>query len=160
MRRTWALRGAAPVLRRLSKRREVSSLIAVTPCGRLSAWHIPGHANALTVIRALKHFRRTLGSPLLIVWDRANIHRDTRVRRFIAEHGEQFADHLLPPYAPDLNPEEQANAIIKARCANAVPATICELKGHAKLAVRYLQRHPHMVRNFFHHAGLSVTGVW
>src|SRR3712207_8481374 len=39
---TWALRGATPVLRRLSKRREVSSVVAVTPAGRLYARHVRG----------------------------------------------------------------------------------------------------------------------
>ena len=32
---TWARRGLPPVLRRVSKRREVSSIVAITPDGRL-----------------------------------------------------------------------------------------------------------------------------
>src|SRR3712207_9312723 len=38
---TWARRGVTPVLRRLSKRREVASVAAVTPAGRL---YLPGGA--------------------------------------------------------------------------------------------------------------------
>ena len=37
---TWARRGLTPVLRRVSKRREVSSMVAVTPDGRLYARHV------------------------------------------------------------------------------------------------------------------------
>ena len=36
---TWARRGLTPVLRRVSKRREVSSIVAITPDGRLYARH-------------------------------------------------------------------------------------------------------------------------
>lgn len=60
----------------------------------------------------------------------------------------------LPPYAPELNPEEQANAIIKRRMANALPASIDELHCWACRGIRYLQRHPRLVQHFFHHAGL------
>jgi hypothetical protein len=37
---TWARRGRTPVLKRLSKRREVASVVAVTPDGRLFARHL------------------------------------------------------------------------------------------------------------------------
>ena len=60
---TWAPRGATPVLRRVSKRREVSSIVAVTPDGRLYARHFRGSISSETVIVALRHFRRKVGAP-------------------------------------------------------------------------------------------------
>lgn len=66
---TWALQGRTPVARRLSRRRELSSVIAVTPDGRLYAWHVPGSVPGADVARALKHFRAWIGTPLLVVWD-------------------------------------------------------------------------------------------
>src|SRR3712207_8455806 len=63
---TWALRGATPVLRRLSKRRAVSSVVAVTPAGRLYARHGRGSVSSREVIRALPPFRRQIGRPLLV----------------------------------------------------------------------------------------------
>ena len=43
---TWARRGATPLLRRVSKRREVSSIVAVTPDGRLYARHVRGSVSS------------------------------------------------------------------------------------------------------------------
>lgn len=140
----------------MSKRRELSSLIAVTRRGRLAACHVRGAVHAPDVIRTLKHCRRRFG-PLLIIWDGLQAHRDKRVKAFIAAHRGDFAVHPLPPYAPELNPEEPVNALIKARTANALPATIEELREHARGAVRYVQRHPEIVRAFFRHVGLHVT---
>ena len=156
MRTTWAPAGRPPVLRRVSKRREVSSIIAVTPAGRIAARHVLGTAHGPDVIRALQHFRHVFGRPLLVVWDRSNTHRDHRVRDFIAAHPADYAAWPLPPYAPDVNPEEQANGIIKSRMANALPGSIAELKAWACRGIRYLQRHPEIVANFFRHAGLHV----
>lgn len=157
MRQTWAPTGQPPVLRRVSQRREVSSIIAITPGGRLAARHVPGAVHGPDVVRALRHFQHVFGRRLLIVWDRATPHRDRRVQRFLAEQPGAIVTRALPSYAPDLNPEEQANGIIKGRTANALPATERELKAHACRAVRYLQRHPEIVRTFFQHAGLDVN---
>lgn len=140
----------------MSKRREVSSVIAVTPTGRIVARHVIGTVKGPDVIRALRHFRHVLGQPLLLVWDRSNTHRDQRVQRFVAAHPADYAAWFLPPYAPDLNPEEQANSVIKSRMANALPASIAELRDLACRSIRYLQRHPGLVSNFFRHAGLHV----
>ena len=60
------------MLRRVSKRREVSSIVAVTPDGRLFARHFRGSVSSEEVILALRHFRRGVGAPLLVVWDRLN----------------------------------------------------------------------------------------
>jgi transposase len=106
------------------------------------------------VIRALGHFHRVFRRALLMVWDRANTHTDRRVQAFVAAHPVDFATWPLPPYAPELNPEEQANAIIKRRMANALPDSVAELRAWACRGVRYLQRHPTLVQHFFEHAGL------
>lgn len=156
MRTTWAPAGRPPVLRRVSKRREVSSIIAVTPAGRIAARHVLATVHGPDVIRALRHFRHVFGRPLLVVWDRSNTHRDHRVQAFVAAHAADYATWSLPPYAPDLNPEEQANGVIKSRTANALPDSVAELKALACRSIRYLQRHPQLVRNFFRHAGLHV----
>ena len=160
MRTTWAPAGRPPVLRRVSKRREVSSIIAVTPAGRIAARHVLGTVHGPDVIRALQHFRHVFGRPLLVVWDRSNTHRDHRVRAYIAAHPMDYAAWPLPPYAPELNPEEQANGVIKSRMANALPNSVAELKSLACRSIRYLQRHPSLVTNFFRHAGLHVKQPW
>ena len=56
-----------PVLQRLSKRREVSSVVAITPDGRLYARHFHTSVTSPTVISALRYLRRRIGTPLLVV---------------------------------------------------------------------------------------------
>jgi hypothetical protein len=85
-----------PVLRRLSKRREVSSIVAVTPAGRLYARHFRSSITSELVIQALRHFRRQIGCPLLVVWDRLNAHRARRTAAFLAAHPRDFAVAYLP----------------------------------------------------------------
>lgn len=153
---TWARRGRTPVVRRVSRRREVSSIVVVTPDGRLYARHHTGTVNTRAVLAALPAFRRQLATPLLIVWDRLNAHRSREVRQFVAAHARDYAVAYLPAYAPELNPEEQANAWVKRAMANALPASITALAALARTSVRRLQHQPALVRHFFQHAGLYV----
>jgi len=153
---TWARRGRTPILRRLSRRREISSIAGITPRGKLAARHFAGAIHTATVIATLRYFHRRLGRRLLIVWDRLNAHRSKALQRFLARHPERFAVAYLPAYAPELNPEEQCNAWVKREMQNTLPADIGELTALARRHFRRLQRRPEMIRNFFHHAGLSV----
>jgi hypothetical protein len=89
------------VLQRLSKRREVSSIVAITPDGRLYARHFRTSVTSPTVISALRYFRRRIGTPLLVVWDRLNAHRSQVTTAFIAAHAQDFAIAYCRPMHPN-----------------------------------------------------------
>ena len=156
---TWARRGLTPVLRRVSKRREVSSIVAITPDGRLYARHVRASVSSSTVILALRYFRHKIGTPLLVVWDRLNAHRSQVTPEFIAAHPQDYAVASLPAYAPELNPEEQCNALVKRAMANALPVSVADLHRLARREFSRLKRRPEMIVSFFQHAGLSVAGL-
>jgi transposase len=156
---TWARRGLTPLLRRVSKRREVSSVVAITPDGRLYARHFRTSVSSETVILALQYFRRQIGTPLLVVWDRLNAHRSQATTDFISAHAQDYAVAYLPAYAPELNPEEQCNAFVKRAMENALPQSVADLHRLARREFARLQRRPEMIVSFFQHAGLSVAGL-
>jgi transposase len=156
---TWARRGITPVLRRVSKRREVSSVVAVTPDGRLYARHFRTSVSSRTVILALCYFRRQIGTPLLVVWDRLNAHRSRATVDFISAHAPDFAVAYLPAYAPELNPEEQCNACAKRALENALHQSVADLHRLARREFSRLQRQPKLITSFFRHADLSITGL-
>ena len=172
---TWARRGLTPVLQRMSKRREVSSIVAITPDGRLCARPFRTSVSSSTVISALRYFRRSIssgcviqalrffrrkvGTPLLVVWDRLNAHRSQATTAFIAAHAQDDAVAYLPADAPELNPEEQCNALVKRAMANALPASVADLHRLARREFCRLQGQPKMIVSFFRHAGLSVAGL-
>jgi len=62
-------------------------------------------------------------------------------------------------YAPELNPQEQCNALVKRAMANALPGSVDDLHRLARREFGRLKRHPEMIVRFFRHAGLSVTGI-
>jgi hypothetical protein len=55
-----------------------------------------------------------------LVWDRAPIHRSKKVTVYLAEHPEIVVE-WLPPYAPEINPEEFCHGNVKQQIKNATP---------------------------------------
>jgi hypothetical protein len=154
---TWAPRGHAPVMRRRSQRREVSSIVLLTWHGRLYARHFAGTVRAREVMLALAYFRRRVRRRLLIVWDHARSHSAWYVRQFLARYARDFVVAWLPGYAPDLNPEERCNGYVKRALLNAVPDSVEELRELVRWRFVALGRHPEVLQSFFRHAGLDVT---
>ena len=133
--------------------------MAITPDGRLYARLFRPPISSRCVILALRFFRRKVGTPLLVIWDRLNAHRSQVTTAFIAAHPQDYAVAYLPAYAPELNPEEQCNAFVKRAMANALPGSVADLHRLARREFCRLQRRPEMIVNFFRHAGLSVAGI-
>lgn len=96
---------------------------------------------------------------MLIVWDGLPAHHSKATLAFLTSHAKDFAIEVLPSYAPELNPEEECNAMVKAAMKNLVPNSINELEAHARREFRRLQRQPQLIRSFFHHAGLGVARI-
>ena len=147
----------------MSQRREVSSIVAlVAPVAgagepaRLYARHFRGSIHGEQVVAALRYFRRRVGRRLLVVWDRLNAHRAQPVRAFVAAHPADYRLEWLPPYAPDLNPEELCNGAVKRELLNALPGSADELHQQARRGFIRLGRRRSVLRGFFHHAGLAL----
>jgi transposase len=145
----------------VSQRREVTTIAGlVAPLdgpARLVARHVRGSVRWPQVLAALRAFRRRVGRPLVVVWDRLSAHRAKPVQAFVAAHPADYRLEWLPPYAPDLNPEELCNGAVKRATLNAVPGSVDELHQSARRHFRRLDRRPGLLDGFFHHVGLSVA---
>jgi transposase len=158
--RTWAPCGQRPVVKRVTtKRRVLSTAVGLTLSGKIYRHHVQGSFNGLDVIVALKHLQRHLPHRWILIWDRASIHRDKRVKAFLAAHPE-ISVEWLPSYSPELNPEEYCHGNVKRRLKNATPLTSQEIQPLIDRGFARLRQRPDMILGFFHLAGLSVKKLW
>jgi transposase len=151
---TWAPRGHTPVLRRRSCRRVLSTLVGLTLEGRLYTKHFEHSMGGVDVVAGLEHLRQCIGGALVIVWDHLPAHQARGVQAYLQAHPE-LTIAWLPPYAPDLNPEEQCNAYVKKSLLNAVPDTVGQLRQLVNASFARLRR-PQLIHSFFRHSGLIV----
>jgi hypothetical protein len=66
----------------------------------------------------------------------------------------------LPPYAPEINPEECCHRNVKERVKNATPEMREELRVMVDDGFARLRNRPDSILGFIHHAGLSVKQLW
>ena len=158
--RTWAPKGERPIMRRVEReRRGLSTAVGLTLSGQIFKRHFKGSMKSAQVIIALQHLQRHIPGRFILIWDGASIHRSHETQAYLAAHPEIIVEPL-PPYAPDLNPEEYCHGNVKRRMKNATPAhldDICVLldRGFARLRER-----PDLLLHFIHQAGLGVNQLW
>jgi hypothetical protein len=87
-----------------------------------------------------------------VVGDHAVYSTDPNRISYPEAHADRIAIHSLPPYAPELNPDEYLNGDLKMQVARRAPARDrAELEKTATRRLRSLQRRPECVKQCFHH---------
>ena len=166
--RTWAPRGHTPVIRvsgnsgRLSVA-GMACLKAGEPGRFFYRLHVHrrrkgerpslGEADYAALIAAA---HRTLGAPLIVVWDNLNTHRSRRMRTFTGAHPDWLTVVHLPGYAPDLNAVEGAWASMKSGLGNHAATTLDDLEAIVRSRLRAIQRRPGLVNALLGQTGLTL----
>jgi len=117
---TWAPRGKTPQLKRIGKyRRETSTMVGLTFSGKIYKRHFDGSVNSEKLLVGLEHLRRHIKDPFIMIWDRSSTHRAKVVKAYLEKYPDIHIEYL-PPYAPELNPEEYCHGNVKRRMKNGV----------------------------------------
>lgn len=157
---TWAVRGKRPVIKRTdADRRVLSSISVLTLAGHIYTQHVDGSIDSKLIIKMLKHLLRYMPEGFVVIWDGASIHRSKVTKAFLAGHRE-IAVESLPPYAPEINPEEYSHGNVKACNRNSTPANKTEMRQQLDKGFRRLRRRQDLLLAFVRHAGLTVKQLW
>jgi transposase len=164
VRRTLAPRGHTPILKTWDRHDRISALSAITisPKRRRLALYfrlLPDDVNVHgeDTVDFLRQLRRHIPGPMMILWDRGNVHdRAKVVRAYLAEHPEVQTERL-PAYAPETNPDESVWGHAKcARLANFAPVDALELRAAIIRKLDRLHRRPELLASFIRHAGIRL----
>lgn len=156
--RTYAPRGKTPTLRVFETRDHLSVMSAITTQGWFFTMVRDDSLTSVESVRFLKHLLTQLDRKLLVIWDGSPIHRGKEVKTYLADGATKHI-HLepLPPYAPDLNPDEGVWSHLKSvELRNVCCLNLGHLRHELDLAVIRLRRKPHLIQSFFAGAGLDI----
>jgi transposase len=150
--RGFAPRGRTPVRPILSQRKSVSFLSAISNQGTLRFLVLKKAIDAQTLIRFLRRLCRDAGRKVFLILDNLHVHKAREVRAWVAAHADAMALFYLPPYSPELNPDEYLNGDLKLSVAKRAPARDRAALLHtAASRLRSLQQRPAKVKQFFQH---------
>jgi transposase len=104
--RTYGLKGHTPVVASSGQRQSINAISAVNASGAFWAATYTGKLDAPTFVLFLRHFMKGRRTKVFLVVDGHPAHRAKAVKNYVLETQGRLELHFLPPYAPDLNPDE------------------------------------------------------
>ena len=160
LRRTWAPRGQAPKVSYHYRhdRFSVLSGLSVSPVRRRVGLCFRCHRNNIRQAEVCAFFRpawRRLRGDVIAILDNASIHKGEPLRGLRRRHPRLHLE-FLPPYTPELNPDEGVWADSKARLANGRPDDLDVLYQRLHATLRSLERSPRRRRRSVHQSELSL----
>lgn len=149
--KTWAPKGKTPVVRVTGNKGGFCVSSAISPGGRLLFRIEKGKVNADKFIDFLsKIMVHHKNRKVIVVTDRAPVHTAGKVSAFVERHGKRFVVYYLPPYSPELNPDESVWAHLKEHKLKTHQAqTVGQLKALTLAGMRSIQMRPFLVQSFF-----------
>ena len=120
--RSFAPRGRTPVVRPSHKRARLGLISALTNKGGLRWMLLDGAVKAPALIRFIQRLVQEAGCKVFLILDNLPVHRARSVKDWLAEHRTKIKVFHLPPYSPELNPDEGLNADLKQAATRKPPA--------------------------------------
>ncbi|MGZ4957056.1 MAG: transposase, partial [Methylobacter sp.] len=97
----------------------------------------------------LKKLRHDTGCPIFVIVDNARYHHSKKVRAFLDTQPGQIMMAFLPPYAPELNPDEQVWNHAKADAGKRPIRSKNEMELVILAAMQSIKEKAELVKSFF-----------
>lgn len=147
---TWAPRGQTPMVATTGARFGLNLLSAVSRRGEFRFMGVAGRVNAEVFIGFLKRLLVGMRRPIFLIVDGHPTHKAVKVRRFLEGVADKLRLFFLPPYSPELNPDEHVwNDLKNNGIGRKVITGPEQLKKAVLHHLRSLQKSPDLVRSFF-----------
>lgn len=147
---TWAPKGQTPVVKTTGARFGLNLVSAISPKGQMRFMTVKGRMNAGKFIEFL---RRLLDNPsrrVFLIVDNHPSHRAKKVQQFVASTSGMLELYFLPPYSPELNPDEFVwNHVKHHKIGRASIDSADDLKSRVASLLRSMQKMPALIRSFF-----------
>ena len=157
--RTDGLKGHPPVVETSGQRQRLNVISAGNARGELGAATYAGKLAAEAFVQFLKDFRKRQGGTICLVLDGLAAHKAKLVRRYLATLDGRLELHPLPPYCPDLNPDEFVWSHMKNNGASKKPLQQNEsLRKRVEEDLVQIHGNSRLVRSFFGAASVVYAG--
>ena len=157
--RSYAPRGQTPVIRLSVKRTSVNMISAITNQGKVRFMLFDEKMNAKVLIKFMRRLIKDSLKKVFLILDNLQTHHSKIVKQWLVEHGDKIEVFHLPPYSPELNPDEYLNCDLKAGVHSQPPSrTKKGLKKKVVSHMRKIQKIPSRVVKYFTHPRIAYAG--
>jgi len=156
--RSYGLKGRTPVVKTSGQRQKVNAVSAVNAKGAFWYNVYTGMMNATRFVEMLKDLMKGRKKPVCLVVDGLAVHKAKLVAKHVESTRGRLELHFLPPYAPDLNPDEFAWSHLKQNGTSKKPLRKNEaLRDRVETDLAAIKRDRRLVRSFFYAPSVSYA---
>jgi transposase len=149
--RSFAPRGRTPTRVMTGQRFGCNVISAITNRGRLHFSVFHGRFVTKVYLDFLKRLVRQAPRKPFVIADGHPVHKAAAVRGWLEAHADRIRQFLLPPYSPELNPDEYLNQDVKSNAVGRRRAAhVGELIDNVRGYLAGTQRSPTLVQSYFH----------
>lgn len=147
---TWSPKGKTPIVSSTGARFGMNIISAVNPQGNFRFMCVKGRVNAGVFIDFLKRMIQTTERKVFLIVDGHPSHKAKKVSKFVETVSECLELFFLPPYSPELNPDELVWNDLKNNSLGRKGITCIEqMKREVISYLRFIQKTPERVRSYF-----------
>jgi transposase len=148
---TWGLKGQTPVVRSTGARYRLNLLSAVNRRGKMRFMIEKGGLNSGVICRFLDRLMVGARKAVFLILDGHPMHKSREVTAKVESYGGKLRLYFLPPYSPELNPDEGVWRNVKAnRVGRAGVFSFADMESRTLGALRHLACRPDKIRVMFH----------
>ena len=158
---TWAPKGKTPTVKANGSRFRVNLISAISGHGSMRFMATEKRLTAIVFCEFLKRLIAGTTRPIYLILDNHPVHRSKAVKKFVESTKGILKLFYLPPYSPELNPDEQVWNYLKNHNLGRQSAE--NKKDFVKRVMRVmysLQKLPEKVKSFFLHPIIKCTDMF
>jgi transposase len=147
---TWGVKGKTPIVSSTGARFGLNMISAVSAQGEFRFMVVKGRVGARQFIEFIKRLIRGSSRKVFLIVDSYPAHKARSVASFIEAIKDRFRLFFLPPYSPELNPDECVwNDVKNNSIGRQVLTTPEQLHGAVIRHLRFIQNTKGRVRAYF-----------
>lgn len=160
LQRTWGEKGKTPVVKTSGQRQSINAISALSNKGGFWYHVYNGKFTADKCVECFQRFLKNRKSSVILIVDGHPVHKSKKVMKYIESLEAKLEIVFLPPYAPDLNPDELVWNQMRNVGTSKKPLKEGEsLMNRAIMDLESIKRNKKLIRSFFEEGTVSFAAA-
>jgi len=158
--RSFGRRGQTPVVQTSGSRYSCNMISAISNAGSCRFMVFKERFTVDVYLKFLRKLLHKQDRKVVLIVDNHRVHHAKKVQAWLQKYTDKIAVFYLPPYAPELNPDELLNHDVKANSfKHQRPRSENELKRAVRSFMYATQKRPSKVVNYFKKSELDYISL-
>jgi len=149
--RSYAPKGKTPVIKKTGQRFSLNMVSAISNKGYLQFMIIDGSFNSEVFETFLKQIIKYSRQKIFFITDGHPAHKTKKLNEWLEENKQRIEVFFLPPYSPELNPQEYVNQDVKTNVIGKKrPINKAQMKSNVEEFMTKRKKNKMQVQKYFH----------